>query len=156
MSKKTKLLVWRSAPYFYNFANTKNERLFLYGILSFVFQDILKSRTNSREVCQKSVFQMTRKTVVVYNVGNYPDYWVPLSSVWVPFGFPRKKWVPFINMHNGRVHDVIYCYKLGFLHTNEVSSYLGKNGFLHTNVDFLHTNLDFPHTNVDFLHTNSV
>ena len=46
----------------------------------------------------------------------------PLSSVWVPFGFPRKKWVPFINMHNGRVNDVIYCYNLGFLHTNEVSS----------------------------------
>ena len=36
-------------------------------------------------------------------------------------------------MHNGRVNDVTYCYNLGFLHTNEVSSYLGKNGFLHTN-----------------------
>ena len=57
----------------------------------------------------------------------------PLSSAWVPSGFPRKKWVPFINMHNGRVNDIIYCYNLGFLHTNEVSSYLGKNGFLHTN-----------------------
>ena len=56
-----------------------------------------------------------------------------LSSAWVPSGFPRKKWVPFINMHNGRVNDIIYCYNLGFLHTNEVSSYLGKNGFLHTN-----------------------
>ena len=43
----------------------------------------------------------------------------PLSSVWVPFGFPRKKWVPFINMHNGRVNDISYCYNLGFLHTNE-------------------------------------
>ena len=27
--------------------------------------------------------------------------------------FPRKKWVPFINMHNGRVNDVIYCDNLG-------------------------------------------
>ena len=50
----------------------------------------------------------------------------PLSSVWLPFGFPRKKWVPFINMQNGRVNDVTYCDnpegKKGFLHTNEVSS----------------------------------
>ena len=46
----------------------------------------------------------------------------PLSSVWVPFGFPCKKWVPLINIHDGRVNDVIYCYNLGFLHTNEVSS----------------------------------
>ena len=46
----------------------------------------------------------------------------PFSSVWVPFGFRRKKWVPFIDMHNGRVNDVTYCYNLGFLHTNEVSS----------------------------------
>ena len=46
----------------------------------------------------------------------------PLSSVWVPFGFPRKKWVPFINMHNVQVHDVTYCYNFGFLHTNKVSS----------------------------------
>ena len=66
-------------------------------------------------------------------LGIIPVTGFPLSSVWVPFGFPRKKWVPFINMHNGRVNDVIYCYNLGFLHTNEVSSYLGKNGFLHTN-----------------------
>ena len=56
-------------------------------------------------------------------LGIKPSYWVPLSSVWVPF----------INMHNGRVNDVTYCYNLGFLDTNEVSSYLGKNGFLHTN-----------------------
>ena len=53
--------------------------------------------------------------------------------MWVPFGFRCQRWVPFINMHNGRVNDVAYCYNLGFLHTNEVSSYLGKNGFLHTN-----------------------
>ena len=46
----------------------------------------------------------------------------PLSSVWVPFGFPCKKWVPLINIHDGRVNDGIYCYNLGFLHTNEVSS----------------------------------
>ena len=52
-----------------------------------------------------------------------------MGSLWIP----RKKWVPFINMHYGRVSDAIYCYSLGFLHTNEVSSYLGKNGFLHTN-----------------------
>ena len=44
----------------------------------------------------------------------------PLSSVWVPFGFPGKKWVPFINMHNGRVNDVTYCYNFGFLHSNSV------------------------------------
>ena len=37
----------------------------------------------------------------------------PLSSTWVPSGFPRKKWVPFINMHNGQVLDVTYCYNLG-------------------------------------------
>ena len=36
-----------------------------------------------------------------------PYQWVPLSSVWVPFGFPRKKWFPFINMHNGRVNDAL-------------------------------------------------
>ena len=52
-------------PYFYNFANTKNERLLLFGTLSFVFQGILESRTNSRDVNQKSIFQMTRKTVVI-------------------------------------------------------------------------------------------
>ena len=50
---------------------------------------------------------------VVDDVVFKPRYWVPLSSVWVPFGFPRKKWVPFINMHNGRVNDVIYCCNLG-------------------------------------------
>ena len=27
--------------------------------------------------------------------------------------FPRKKWIPFINRHNGRVNDVIYCDNLG-------------------------------------------
>ena len=37
--------------------------------------------------------------------------------------FPsRSVCVPFINMHNGRVHEVTYCYNFGFLHTNEVSS----------------------------------
>ena len=48
-----------------------------------------------------------------------------LHSVCVPFGFPREKCIPFINMHNGQVHDVTYCYNLrknAFLHTNEVSS----------------------------------
>ena len=44
---------------------------------------------------------------VVYYVVFKPYQWVPLSSVWVPFGFPRKKWVPFINMHNGRVNDAL-------------------------------------------------
>ena len=38
---------------------------------------------------------------------------IPLRSVCIPFGFPREKCVPFINMHNGRVHDVTYCYELG-------------------------------------------
>ena len=73
-----------------------------------------------------------------------------MRSLCVPCAFPRKKWVPFINMHKGRVNDVIYCDNLGkngFLHTNEVPSQclcciliryrftnnLGKNGFLHTN-----------------------
>ena len=57
----------------------------------------------------------------------------PLRSAWVPSGFPRKKWVPFINMHNGRVNDIIYCYNLGFLHTNEVPSCIIIFDFLHTN-----------------------
>ena len=58
-------------------------------------------------------------TVAIY-VGNYPRCWVPLEfrvgSLWIPSG---KKWRPFISMHNGRVNDVIYCYNLGFLHTNK-------------------------------------
>ena len=40
--------------------------------------------------------------------------------------------------------------------TSPIVKTLGKNAFLHTNVDFLHTNLDFPHTNVDSLHTYKV
>ena len=36
-------------------------------------------------------------------------YALLLGSPRVPCGFPRKKWVPFINMHNGRVNDVTYC-----------------------------------------------
>ena len=43
-----------------------------------------------------------------------------LRSVSVPLGFPRKKCVPFINIHNRRVIDVTYCYNPGFLHTNKV------------------------------------
>ena len=35
----------------------------------------------------------------------------------VPYRLPY-----LIDMHNGRVNDVTYCYNLGFLHTNEVSS----------------------------------
>ena len=70
---------------------------------------------------------------VVYVQHFNPCYCVPLAfrvrSLWIP----SRKCVPFINMHNGRVHDNVYCYNLGFPHTNEVSSYLGKNGFLHTN-----------------------
>ena len=52
-------------------------------------------------------------------------YCVPLAfrmrSLWIP----SRNCVPFINMHNGRVHDVTYCYNLGknaFLHTNKVST----------------------------------
>ena len=58
---------------------------------------------------------------VVYDVVFKPDYCVPLAfrvrSLWIP----SRKCVPFINVHNGRVHDVTYCYNLG------------KNAFLHTN-----------------------
>ena len=46
----------------------------------------------------------------------------PLRSVCVPFEFPREECVSFINMHNRRLHDVTYCYKLeknAFLHTNK-------------------------------------
>ena len=51
---------------------------------------------------------------VVYYVVFKPCY---LVSLWIP----SQKWVPFINMHNGRVNDVTYCGNLGFFHTNEVS-----------------------------------
>ena len=36
----------------------------------------------------------------------YPRYWIP-------FGFPSRKWIPLINMHKGRVHDVTHCYNQG-------------------------------------------
>ena len=32
---------------------------------------------------------------------------------WIPFGFPRKKWIPLINRHMGLVYDVTDCYNLG-------------------------------------------
>ena len=51
-------------------------------------------------------------TVVMYVVFT-PRYCVPLAfrvrSLWIPL----RKCVPFINMHSGRVHGVIYCYNLG-------------------------------------------
>ena len=51
----------------------------------------------------------------IVNVSSYigMKLTVLVGSPWVPCGFPRKKWVPFINMHNGRVNDVIYCDNLG-------------------------------------------
>ena len=36
-----------------------------------------------------------------------------LAKMSLVSGFPRKKWVPFIDMHNGRVNDVTYCDNLG-------------------------------------------
>ena len=38
---------------------------------------------------------------------------IPSAKISPVSGFPRKKWVPFINMHNGRVNDVTYCDNLG-------------------------------------------
>ena len=32
---------------------------------------------------------------------------------WIPFGFPRRKWIPLIDRHMGLVNDVIYCDNLG-------------------------------------------
>ena len=38
---------------------------------------------------------------------------IPSAKISPVSGFPRKKWVPFINMHNCRVNDVTYCDNLG-------------------------------------------
>ena len=38
---------------------------------------------------------------------------IPSAKIRPVSGFPRKKWVPFINMHNCRVNDVTYCDNLG-------------------------------------------
>ena len=57
---------------------------------------------------------LSDQTAEVVIEGHFkPRYCVPLAfrvrSLWIP----SRKCVPFINMHNGRVHDVIYCYNLG-------------------------------------------
>ena len=38
-------------------------------------------------------------------------YYVEIKPCWwIPFGFPRRKWIPFINMYKGRVYDVTHCF----------------------------------------------
>ena len=65
------------------------------------------SATTSISTLEPITGRKSETAIVVDIHWNYPDYCVPLA-------FPlRSVCVPFINMHNGQVHDVTYCYNLG-------------------------------------------